>query len=1000
MERALLAQALESSGTRLGLLEIRFLGQYDVRRDGEPVEIPSRPSRVLFAYLALTADRRHPRQRLAGLLWPDSDETSARGNLRQALWRLRRSIGESYLLVDNNSVAFNAEADVWLDTALLASSDNHDLEEAAAAYEGELLPGYYEDWVQLERERLSALFERVMARLLQELSQQERWSDVVIWAEHWLTFGQTPEQAYRSLMIAQSAEGNLAAVASTYERCASALELEVGVEPSIETRELYQRLLSGDRTASHAVARALNDTVRAEPPHNLPYQWTDFVGRERESAQLNRLLSQVRLLTIVGPGGTGKTRLALHAAAERIGEYRDGVYFVSLARIEAPDSIAQAIAETIGFPLSSQEDSRRQLLRQLRRREYLLVLDNFEHLLPGAALVAEILQRAEKVTILTTSRERLNLTEEALFHVEGLAYPTSPFAPDALDYGAIRLFIDGARRQRSDFKATSDTLPVIAHICRLLEGMPLAILLAAAWIDTLTLEEIAAEIDHSLDFLQAEWPDAPDRHHSVRAAFDPSWLQLSGAQRQLFAAVAVFRGGFTKEAAEAITGASLKEIAGLVNKSLVRRDLDTGRFELHELLRQYAREHLAAMPQVRESVMKAHAAFFADLMHRQWLLLIGNQQRQALATIESDLENIRDAWRYWLKRADAGQIEKFLDGFWRFHDVRGWFKTGAALFDEAAGALKAAKVTAGEEELETVYAKVLGCQAAFLAQLGYTEAGFARAGESVEILHRLNRSVELAFAVTHLRWNASYVKDPVQAMDYDLGEVKFSNGHEGQWRKAYVRCWQGRDYAWRGEYERAREQMEESLQIFEMLEDELAAVWPRLELGQQAVRQELYEEARAHFGAVLRVAEEHDFEWAVIKAARYLGNVAMLLGELQQARGHLLTSLRFAEQLGAMRDMLSALYDLAVIDAKGGDRSAAIRLLIVVRQHPLSNQTRSFSVWLGDRETRFSELAKACLGELAALTPPEEYAAALEEGQALELDVVAGDLLKRDYPFQ
>jgi DNA-binding SARP family transcriptional activator len=225
----------------LHLLEVRLLGNYDVRLNGAPVEINSRPARLLLAYLVLMAGTPQPRDKVAGILWPDSDETSARGNLRQALWRLRKSIGPGCLSVDNTTVAFEDSPECWLDTASLEDPADGDLVATLSAYKGELLPGYYENWVLLERERLWAAFERKSQRLLALLRRQQAWSDLLHWAENWIAFGQAPEPAYRALMIANAAQGDLPAVASAYERCVSALQLEVGVDPSEKTRTLYDR---------------------------------------------------------------------------------------------------------------------------------------------------------------------------------------------------------------------------------------------------------------------------------------------------------------------------------------------------------------------------------------------------------------------------------------------------------------------------------------------------------------------------------------------------------------------------------------------------------------------------------------------------------------------------------------------------------------------------------------------------------------------------------------
>jgi predicted ATPase/DNA-binding SARP family transcriptional activator len=982
------------------VLEIRFLGQYEIKRDGQVVAIESRPSRLLFAYLALTAGKHHPRERLAGLLWPESDESCARSNLRQTLWRLRKALGEDYLLVDNKTVAFNSGCPYWLDTALLEDRPDQDLTEAVSAYEGELLPGYYEDWVLLARERLQAAFERKIERLLQTLEQQGRWTEVVRWAEQWIAFGQTPEPAYRALMIAHAAKGDLAAAAGAYERCRAALQLEVDVEPSSETKRLYERLIIGRDLPAAKVGEGAG---QPPPRHNLPHQSTPFIGRERELDQVRKLLSGRRFLTLVGPGGTGKTRLAQQAASELVGEFKHGVFFVSLASIDFPDFIVQAIAETIGFPLSSREDPRRQLLRHLRHRHYLLVLDSYEHLLPGAALVSEILHHAGQVKIICTSRERLNLHEETLLRIEGMAYPradgASSAAADALDFCAVKLFVESAKRSsppaRPDFMPGAEDLQQITRICQLLEGMPLGILLAAAWVELLTPAEIAAEITRSLDFLQAAWRDVPQRHLSVRAAFDPSWQMLTDAQQELFVRLAVFKSSFSREAAKKVAGASLWDLAGLVDKSLLRHDLQTGRYHMHELLRQYAQEHLQTMPDGGESALQAHAVYFADLMQQQWLRLISEEQQMALTEIDADLENLRSSWRYWLKKRDAARIRMYVRGFWRVHDIRSWCKTGMELFREAAAALRPA-LGSGDEETEIVYAEVLTKQAFFLTHFGYADKGQILARESVDIIRRHQCFQDLAIPLEFLRYCNGYVDDPLNATLIDTTKLTFREGREGQWEKAFVSGWQSWRAVLNREYELARHQVKESLAIFNELGDVLGTIWPRVELGNIAVVQGAIAEAKQHYAEALRVAQETKCDLAVLKTRRYLGNIATLQGDYQAARAYFLASLKLADALGFERDVVSALYDIATVEADAGDKEKAVRLLALVEGHPLSDQTRTFSSWSGDPVVHFCDLATLHLTRLQEELEPDVYAAALVAGQALELDTAVLDLLAVD----
>jgi predicted ATPase len=338
----------------------------------------------------------------------------------------------------------------------------------------------------------------------------------------------------------------------------------------------------------------------------------------------------VRLITIVGPGGIGKTRLALEVAEGQLNSlqplFPDGVFFVPLAHISASDEMAPVVAEALDFRLGGPGESRtgrQQVLDFLRENRMLLVLDNFEHLLcshagdgtdQGAGFVADVLHTAPRVQLLVTSRERLPLREEQAFPIAGLDYAEEG-AKDA-DSSSARLFLQCARRASPSFELAPGEAAVVAHICHLLEGMPLAIELAATWVDALTLADIVAEIERGLGFLAAEWQDAPARHRSVRAAIDASWRRLTERDQSIFSQLCVFRGGFTREAAREVAGADVHTLARLVDKSLLSFSHERGRYDVHELLRQYGRERLAADAEQEFAARDRHSAYYRDALGR------------------------------------------------------------------------------------------------------------------------------------------------------------------------------------------------------------------------------------------------------------------------------------------------------------------------------------------------------------------------------------------------
>jgi predicted ATPase/DNA-binding SARP family transcriptional activator len=577
------------------MLVVKLLGQFSVQLNDLPIEIPSRPAQTLFAYLTLHPGTAFRREMLAGLIWPDASESNARSNLRHALWRIRKSLGEEegqrYFPADDLTLTFDPAPGCWIDAVLLGGKSGlalSTLEEQVAAYQGELLPGFYDDWITIERERLQAAFESKIDALIDRLSREKHWPDVIEWAEHWITFGTAPEPAYRALMTAHARSGHKAKVKETYQRCSEVLQREFGVEPSEETQELYQQLMATRPLAKPVVVESV-----AAARHNLPTPATPLIGRETELAEItDRLVNDpdCRLLTIVGPGGIGKTRLALQAATQALEHFEDGTFFVSFEAITAAEAMAPVIWQTLSPVAQDQKDPRAQLIDYLRDKNLLLVLDNLEHLLEGAALIGEVLAAAPAVKIIVTSRERLHLQWEWLYELQGLDYPLEA-AETVESYSAVQLFLQTARRMRARF-AVAEEQPHVIRICQLVEGLPLGLELAASWVRVMSCQEIAQQIEHNLDLLSAQISDVPDRHRSARAVFEYSWGLLAPEEQAVFMKLAVFPGGFRREAAEKVAGAPLSLLFTLVDKSLLRVNA-AGRYDLHGLLHQYVSEKTA-----------------------------------------------------------------------------------------------------------------------------------------------------------------------------------------------------------------------------------------------------------------------------------------------------------------------------------------------------------------------------------------------------------------------
>jgi predicted ATPase len=517
---------------------------------------------------------------------------------------------------------------------------------------------------------------------------------------------------HQQKMLALAHLGQRTAALAQYETCRHILGEELGVEPGVETKHLYERIRDEAVSSRGWPSQIAPDRAKQRPPAALPTSLpplplrvpahpTPFIGREQELTDLNDLLTDptCRLLTIIGPGGIGKTHLAVETARLAVAHFTDGVYFVSLAPLESTDSLIPTIAEALNFSFYEGANPQQQLFDYLRSKTMLLILDNFEHLLTGANLVTQILQAAPGLKILATSRERLKLRDEQLFHLSGIDFPTPKTLEAAAETSAVKLFVDSARRVQPDFTLESDDLAQIAEICRLVQGMPLAILLAAAWVELLTPAEIAAELGQSLDFLESEWQDVPNRHHSMRAVFDHSWGLLSEPERETFQQLSVFRGGFTRQAAQEVAGASLKNLRDLLNKSLLQ-PATSGRYQLHELLRQYAAEKLEEIPIAYQATRDRHCAHYVAILNEWETDFAGPRQQLALAEVDDDIKNVRSAWNWAVRQGKLEEIDLALESLYQFYWIRSRFQEGQDSLSQAAERFQA-RDSAPAENMQT-----------------------------------------------------------------------------------------------------------------------------------------------------------------------------------------------------------------------------------------------------------------------------------------------------------
>ena len=690
----------------MSVLELKLFGGLNISLDGAPLlDLKSQKGQALLCYLAIT-HKRYTRSALAGLFWTDMPQTNALMNLRKVLNRIKPVA--SYLSISRDMLAFNQEAPYWLDidefcAAAMAPFETNRLLYAASLYQGDFLDGFtsdgsplFDEWILNERVRLRNIAVSCLQQLVKIFSSQHDYPAAIRSQRRLLSIEPWHEEAHRELMLLLALYGQRSAALRQYEICRSILAVELGVDPEPATVQLYEQIKTDKIQAERSPPQTLTTLSGRLLQSNLPVQTTPFIGRAADLGVLQGYLADpgVRLVTIIGPGGIGKTRLALACADKQAAEpqavtfFPHGVYFVSLAGLETTHLILPAVAEALALRFIDGEDSTQQLLRFLRHKEMLLVLDNYEHLLAGTELIDQILRMAPGIKLLITSREKLNRRAEYLLPVGGLAYPSEdpdlPYTPQALvQYSAIQLFEQSARRVKPGFVLSAENQQAVLGICRLVQGMPLGIVLAATWIEILAPHEILDEINQDLDFLKTEEGDVPDRQRSLRAAFNHSWRRLSDNERSVFCQLSIFRGGFTHQAAQVVVGAALQDLQTLVHKSMLS-NIKAGRYDVHELMRQFAAEELDHFPDLAAAVRSRHSAYYCSFLHARIQDWHNARQMNTLALVTAEADNAQTAWGWAVSHSDWPHLLSAIDSWGWYHEWRGRYTDGRVLWEEVS----------------------------------------------------------------------------------------------------------------------------------------------------------------------------------------------------------------------------------------------------------------------------------------------------------------------------
>ncbi|HEY5640831.1 MAG TPA: tetratricopeptide repeat protein [Dehalococcoidia bacterium] len=765
-----------------------------------------------------------------------------------------------------------------------------------------------------------------------------------------------------------------------------------------------------------------------QPAQHLPAQSTPFIGREEELRELQELLSDpaCRLATLVGPGGAGKTRLAVEAAREEAGEFPDGVYFVPLEPVSSGEFLVTAIADSIDFSLRGQGEPKTQLFDYLSGKAALLVLDNFEHVMAGADLIGEMLAAAPKLKCIVTTREALRLGEEWVFPVPGMRFPEGADAADAQTFDAVRLFVERAQRVKRGYSPEGEWA-TIARLCRIVQGMPLAVELAASWVNVLSSKEILDEIERTLDFLSTSLRNVPERHRSVRAVFEESWRLLGDEEREVFARLSVFRGSFRREAAEQVAGASLPLLATLLDKSLLK-SLPEGRYLVHELLRQFALEKLADSPEDVTRAQNAHCSYYCDFLHNRTPDLLGGRQREAASEIDAELDNIRAAWQWAVDRGETERLKEGVFALTQCWQYRSRYVEAAAALTGAAERLREQGATA---ETDPALALMLVELAWFHIRLGRLEEAEAALVESQSIYDRLAVPLDPAFATDPrlgLGIIATIKGDYAEAAR--LGEearvASEESKNESNRELAYYVL--TRAAFLRGEHEAARECAQKAADIATALGDRWFLAYPLIELGNvasalgdlaaardyyqssydlrrefddpegmaialtyqgdAALQQQSYEEAQVLYQLAISIYKEIHDKGGLAASLSGMAKAATARADYDAAREHFAEALKLAADIQHVPQILSLIMGAGEMLIRKGDATGGLDLLTLVMQHPASDHvTKSWAQRV--LEGHAGEAPGGAAGDL------ERAISALRDSLSLTSDLGIGSLLSR-----
>lgn len=1037
-------------------LQIRFFGTAQMQgADNNNIRLQARKHLALLSYLLVENSQRHSRDSLMALLWPDFDTNTARNNFRVLLSALRKLTKDQpdstpLILTTRRDVAIHPDIDIWIDVAefeqLISRTHSHShthrsdcatcqplLEQAVALNQDEFLAGFgldscsvFEEWLFLQREHYHLLAIEAHADLSTFAEKNGDSDKALIHARAQIKLDNLREPAYRQQMRILMKRGERSLALAVYERCAAILESELGVEPEIETLNLYEQILDIHEGHSPQDIQREQQSSTDKPIEatktqmqsfltsaSLPAVLTSLVGREREVKTVIEMLQNqsVSLVNLIGLGGAGKTQLALAVARQLEPQFKNGACFVQLAPIEKDKTLLlSAVARAFSLPVGVGDEPAEPLLTHLASQELLLVLDNYEHLVDETELLTQIQHYAPGVTLLLTSRVRLNLVSEVTYVVTGLelppvdwypavhkpssAYETSSAIPIVRPtYGAVELFIRITKRLQPDFALGANNAAAIARICHLVAGSPLGLELAAAWTRILSCQEIAEELENNLDILATNATDRPERQRNMRHVFEYSWTMLSDKEKLALMRLTLFHGGFDRAAAQSVAQTPLTILAALMDKSLLQRIVPE-RYILHELVRQFVLEKVADLEDasraeenntnklnninkfVYSDLADIHAAYYLGQLHELGEALNGPKGKEWLPKLRLDDENIQRAWRHAVLDGPIEMLKANVNSAMPYYWVNG---RSSEISQMLGAAIERIENHMEFCSLENVDLNVLEKNAALQTQIevliwltieraltfnhhGLYHDGIELVQPTIRIAEFLNLPDILISA--YIAWGGAllYLSNPA-AVEPLLKGQDIAQSADLPEREATLLGMLGICYYKQNQFDEAYGCYEQALALARRLKNWREECLNLVSMGWLLERMGEFVRAQGMHEQGLAICERMDYPSGVSRALQGLGTVAIAMGNLYDADQMHVRAIQLGQQLKDPQREAANRYFLGRVAFLSGDEDKArynLATAIDIAQEIDDHLTEAVALaHLGYVETRWGSDAKA-----------------------------------------